>query len=73
MNLIILCTIVYILFFIIDFIPLYKSEKSKVVVVYLILFISSYILQLLIKLNVDIPSPAEPIKKLVSSIFRLEQ
>lgn len=69
MILIIFCTIIYLFFLINDMISVYKSEKRIVFWVYLAVFAFSYILSILIKLDVDLPSPAIPIKQIVTSIF----
>ncbi|GEM_PF-876397 len=71
MMLIIFCTIVYLFYIIHDLIPTYKSERKSVFWVYVSLFALSYIIHLLILLDVKLPSPSEPLKKLVTFIFEL--
>jgi len=67
-----LCSIIFILFIIFELIPLYRKKKWKEFWVYTILISFSYIIQLLFDLGVKIPSPAVPIKKLVSFVFGLQ-
>ena len=67
-----MCSITMGLFVIFDLIPIYKQKKWKVFWVYTILFAFSYVNHLLFTLGVKIPSPAVPIKKVVSFIFGLQ-
>lgn len=69
MILIILCSVFYLFYIINDLIPVYKTEKAKVFWIYIILFCSSFVLQILVQLDVKLPSPAKPLKELVTSIF----
>lgn len=62
-------TIVFLLFIIFDLIPIFHKKKWKVFWVYTILISFSYVIHILLTIGVKIPSPADPIKKLVSSIF----
>ena len=69
MILLILCTSVYVFFILIDFIPVVKKRKWKTVAIYSILFITAYTLSMLTELGVKIPSPAVPLKQIVTSII----
>lgn len=68
MNLVI--TIVgYALLGIYEFIPLYKERKWKEFKMNLVLGITSFIVAMLISLDVKIPSPVKPIEKLLSGLM----
>lgn len=70
--LITLCSIIIVLFIIFDLIPIYRQKKWKVFWVYAILISFSYIIHILYAIGVKIPSPAVPIKKVVSFVFGLQ-
>jgi hypothetical protein len=59
--------------FVFDFIPLLKKKNGKVILIYLPIFLLTLAMNILYGLGFDIPSPADPIKNLVSSIFGLKQ
>jgi hypothetical protein len=59
-------TLVYGLFLLLDFIPVYRGKNWKLIGLYLSLFILSYSLIVLIDLGVKIPSPAPPIKNIIT-------
>ncbi len=65
----ILCTAVYILFVLIDVIPIIRSKQWKVLTIYSILIITSFTLSVLFELGVKLPSPSYPIKNIVTAIF----
>lgn len=64
----ILCTVVYAFFILIDAIPLVKKKLWMVLAIYSILITTAYVFTVLTELGVKIPSPADPIKQLVISI-----
>lgn len=64
----ILCTLVYVLFVFIDVIPIAKNKRWKVLAVYGVIFVTAYIFSVLTELGVKIPSPAVPLKQLVTAI-----
>jgi hypothetical protein len=66
---IIIMTLVYALFLFLDFIPVYRGNSRKLIWLYLSLLIFSYSLTFLIGLGVKIPSPAPPIKKVITSLI----
>mgnify|MGYP005836666087 CR=1 FL=1 len=68
---IIFCTLIYLFFIVNDLIPVYKEEKRNVFWLYISLFAFAYIMHLLILIDVKLPSPAEPIRKAVTSLFGL--
>jgi len=53
----------------IDFFPKRKEEGTKANVLYLVLLSIGLCVLVLHELGVNIPSPAEPIKKLVEAVF----
>jgi hypothetical protein len=62
-------TIIFSLYIIIDLIPAILQKKWKVFWVYVILIICSYIIFFLHELDIKVPSPAAPLKKLVLFII----
>jgi hypothetical protein len=60
------------IFAIIDLVPLYKEEQWVSFFLYVTLLGIALIIGILLDFKVVIPSPAEPIKKIVSFIFGLE-
>lgn len=64
--------IVGFIFVIIDLIPLYQNEEWGSFFLSGSLFASALIIAVLIDLKVEIPSPAEPIKKIVTFIIGVE-
>jgi hypothetical protein len=70
--LIALYTIIIFFFIIFDLIPLFHQKKWKVFWVYTILISFSYVIHVLFTMGVKLPSPAVPIKKVVSFIFGLQ-
>lgn len=71
MEMLILYSLLHILFILVDIVSIYKDNKRKLLLVYSILWFSSYIIFVLISVNVKIPSPALAIKKLVALIYGL--
>ena len=71
MGMLILYSLLYILFILVDIVPIYKDNKRKLLLVYFIMWFSSYIIFVLISANIKIPSPALAIKKLIALIFGL--
>lgn len=67
-----MCTAINLLFIIFDLVPLYEKKKLKVFWIYLIMIITAYIVHMLDTVGVKIPSPAEPIKKIVTYIWGLQ-
>ncbi len=62
----------YIIIGVIEIVPLIKKQQKKELVVYSILFSSSFILSLLLSLGVKIPSPAKPIENLVKAVTGIQ-
>ncbi|NLM74515.1 MAG: hypothetical protein GX187_00260 [Clostridiaceae bacterium] len=58
---------------IIDLIPIYRDQQWKAFFVYCFFLTIFLILAVLMEYNVKIPSPAEPIRSIVSFIFGFEQ
>ncbi|MGI6123174.1 MAG: hypothetical protein ACOYIG_03150 [Acetivibrionales bacterium] len=72
MATIISATFLILIFIILDLVPLYQDEQWVSFFLSVSLFIVSLILAVLIGLNVDIPSPAEYIEKIITFIYGLE-
>lgn len=66
---IILCTLVYSVFIIFDLVPLFQQKKWAEFWVYLSIIIVAYVVHFLYVIGIDVPSPAVPLKRLVSYIF----
>ncbi|SHI13277.1 hypothetical protein SAMN02745823_02674 [Sporobacter termitidis DSM 10068] len=64
----ILCTMVYISFALIDLIPIVRNKRWKVLAVYAVLILASYTFSMLTEQGIQLPSPAGPLKDLVTSI-----
>lgn len=71
MIMIIFYSFLYVLFIFVDLVPIYRDKKWKLFWVYSIITVVSYIMIILISVDVKIPSPAPIIKKAVTSIFNL--
>ncbi len=61
-----------IFFVFIELVPLYQEQQWMSFWVYTILLIVVFFLAILIDMKVEIPSPADPIKKLISAIWGLK-
>ncbi len=69
----ILVFLIYVLLAAYEFIPLYKEKKWVEFVLGAALWLASLLIAMLLCFNVEIPSPAEPIKKLMNSVFRVDK
>lgn len=67
-----LSLLITILFIIFDLLPIYEQKQQKAFWVYVILNAFAFIIFIFIALDIKLPSPAMPIKKVVSSIFGLQ-
>lgn len=61
--------IIYAFLAIYEFIPLYKEKKWGDFIVNAVLWTLSMVIVLLLCFDVEIPSPQEPIRKFIESIF----
>lgn len=73
MILIFIYSLIYIYFVIADLIPLYQNKRLKLAWTYSSILLISYTLLILIVLEVKIPSPAVPIKNVITAIFGLSE
>ncbi len=64
-----LLILIYVLLAIYEFVPLFKEKKWKDFAANAVLWTLSLTVALLICFNVTLPSPQEPIKKIIKSIF----
>lgn len=69
MIFIIAITFTCIFFVLVDLVPMYQKKQWWVFWVYSIMIALTYILTILIALDVKIPSPANPLKKAVTAIW----
>ncbi len=66
-----LCTIIVGIYVAIDLPPIFQKKKWKEFWFYIFVTLTAYILHVLYILEVKLPSPAPPIKKLVLYVFGL--
>ena len=66
---IIACALLFAAILAVDLIPTIKKKNIKVIVIYSSIYIFTLTINILYGLGFDIPSPADPIKKIISSIF----
>ncbi len=59
----------YLLFAVFEFVPLYKQQLWLDLWVNTALWALSFIIAVLISLNINIPSPASPIRDAITSLF----
>lgn len=64
-------TLICAFFIRVDIVPLYRSKNWLAFWVYSIILSSVYILNILISLDLKIPSPTIPLEKMVSKIWGL--
>lgn len=63
------CTMVYVFFVLMDVIPIIRNKNWKVLVIYAVLMMTAYTFTVLTEFGVKIPSPSNPIKQVVISVF----
>jgi hypothetical protein len=68
MDMLIICSIIYVFFILSDLVPVYKYEHKKYFWIYVTLMTFSYIASVLISLKVKIPSPSGFIQRIVTAI-----
>lgn len=68
---IILFSLFYIIFVFTDLPFIFRNKNRKLFWIYLIITLISYLMVVLIGMDVEIPSPAPVIKKIVISVFNL--
>ena len=61
--------LIYIIIGCIEIIPMIKQKKKRELILYSPLFISAFVMSVLLSIGVKIPSPAEPIEKIVMTIL----
>ncbi|PKM94849.1 MAG: hypothetical protein CVU84_07955 [Firmicutes bacterium HGW-Firmicutes-1] len=69
---VILILILYILVVLLDFMPIYKQRNKKSNLIYIGLIIIAITLSIAIEMGIDIPSPAKPLKNIVSYLIGKE-
>lgn len=69
LGMIFFITVIYALFIVFDFTPVFRGKNQKLIWLYLSLLIISYSISFLIGLGVKIPSPAPPIKKIITALI----
>lgn len=66
---VIIVIVIYSIILFVEVPSLFQQEKKKELILYFTLITFSFILNLLLSLDIKIPSPAEPIKKIVFMIL----
>lgn len=62
-------TLVYGLFLLLDFVPVYRGKNRRSIWLYASLLLLAYSMTFLTALGVKIPSPAPPIQKIITSFI----
>lgn len=71
MVMFVMCSFFYALIILFDLVPIYKQKDKKVFWIYLSIITFTYLIHIMIILNIDVPSPAEPIKNVIINIFNV--
>lgn len=71
MALITIVTIFYSILIIFDLTPIYLNKQWKKFWIYSIMVAVSYVVQVLLILDIKLPTPADPIERMVVFIFGL--
>jgi len=71
MALITIVTILYFILIIFDLTPIYLKKQWKLFWIYSIMVAVSYIIQVLLILDVKLPTPADSIERIVVFVFGL--
>lgn len=69
MEMVFIVILIYCALFIFEFVPLYKQKLWRDFLVNALLAFLSFTMAILISLDVKIPSPEEPIREVITSIF----
>ncbi|MEA4823619.1 MAG: hypothetical protein VB111_05825 [Clostridiaceae bacterium] len=67
-----LCIILFVVFFIFDFMPIVRQKSAKTTWIYGLLFTVSFVVLILNEMGVDIPSPAPAIEYFISTMLNLK-
>jgi len=73
MDMVVTCVIFYLVFILIDLVPIYKKKQWNYVWFYSIIVLISFTISILDKFDFTIPSPAEPIEKLIRFVFGIKE
>lgn len=66
-----MCTLFYILLVVFELKQIYRSKDKKLFWIYSIILVITYTIHILYIIGVKIPTPAEPIKDIISRAFKL--
>lgn len=69
LNIIAVILLIYFFLIIVEAIPLYKKNKFKKFIIYILLIAVSLLLNIIMALEIDIPSPAIWIKNVITMLF----
>lgn len=73
MENIVICLIFFSIFIVIDLFPIYKKKRWNYFWFYTIILIISFSITVLDHLDIEVPSPAGPIEKIVRMVFNLKK
>ena len=66
---IIIWTVLFLVFVLVDLVPIIKKKDWKLLSIYAVLFVFSYVVGIAYLLNTNIPSPSKPIENLVRYVI----
>lgn len=66
-----LCTFFYIMLVVFELVQIYKDKDKKLFWIYSIILFITYIIHILFIIGIKIPTPSDPIKNIITGIFRL--
>ena len=65
-------TFFYIIIIVVDFMPVIRSKKKVPIFIYAFCLLSTYIVHILVALNITVWSPAIPIRNIITDIFNVK-
>lgn len=64
-----ICTLFYILVILFDLVPIFRTRKYRICLIYSIMILSAYISRVLIFIDIKVPSPNEAITNLYKPLM----
>ncbi|WP_053955687.1 hypothetical protein [Inediibacterium massiliense] len=66
---VILIILAYLIIGVLEIVPLVKKKQKKELILYMTLFLTAFVMSILLSLGVKIPSPAKPIERVVKAVI----
>ncbi|WP_129597451.1 hypothetical protein [Anaerophilus nitritogenes] len=66
---VILIILAYLIIGVIEIVPLIQKRQKKEIILYVTLFLTAFVMSVLLSLGVEIPSPAKPIERVVKAVI----